>query len=352
MHSTNKTKRPFLLTLLTILFVVSSFTFAKDYTQKREVRRFIDRMVKYNHFDRSELNRLFKHVRFQKSALAVYVPSLRPKIKVKKRPARKKRKRQGSWDIYEKAFLKEVKVTKGVDFMHRHQEALRKAYRIYGVEPEYITAIIGVESHYGVNRGRYPVFDTLTTLAFEKNRRQKFYQKELKAFLLLSRREKINPKRVKGSWAGAIGLGQFMPSNYNAYVVDFNKDGFHQMNNPTDAIGSIAHYFKRHGWQKGLPVATRVSYPGNRYRGHKTGYRHKYHRSALKGITPKSPFSYKGKVHLIKLRRADYDELWYGTKNFYVITRYNHSDYYAMAIHQLAQRIKKAYKKKYGKVLR
>jgi membrane-bound lytic murein transglycosylase B len=338
--------------MMILFLILGSLLSAKDYTKKPEVRRFIGQMVKHHHFNRQELIRLFKHVKYQKSALAVYRPSLRPKIKVKKKKPHRKRKTQGSWDRYEQVFLKKTKVTKGIAFMHRHRQALHKAYRIYGVEPEYITAIIGIESHYGVNRGKYPVFDTLTTLAFEKNRRQKFYRSELKAFLLMTRREKVNPKRVKGSWAGAIGLGQFMPSNYKAYVVDFNKDGYRQMNNYTDAIGSIAHYFKRHGWQKGVPVATRVSYPGKRYRGHKTGYRYSYHRRSLKNIAPKTHFPYKGKVHLIKLKRTKYDELWYGTKNFYVITRYNHSDYYAMAVHQLAQRIKKGYRKKYGKVLR
>ena len=323
--------------------------FAKDYTKKRDVQQFIRHMTKTHHFSKKELTKLFSHVRYQKKALAVYVPSLRPKIR---KAYTKPRKKQGSWDRYEHVFLKEAKVRKGVAFMRRHRHWLQKAYRRYGVEPEYIAAIIGIESHYGVNRGKFPVFDTLTTLAFEKNRRQRFYRKELEAFLLMTRREKVNPKNVRGSYAGAIGLGQFMPSNYLHYVVDFNSDGFHQMNNYADAIGSIAHYFKRHGWKKGMPVATRVRYPGNRYRGHKTGYTHAYRRASLKGIAPISYFPYKGKVHLIKLSRAHYDELWYGTKNFYVITRYNHSGYYAMAVHQLAQRLKKAYKKRYGKILR
>ncbi|MCF6207368.1 MAG: lytic murein transglycosylase B [Sulfurovum sp.] len=336
------------LLILSLLF--TSFLSAKDYTKKREVRRFITQMVKYHHFNRKELTRLFRHVKYQKTALSVYVPSLRPKIKVKKQ--RRRTRKLGSWDRYEQVFLKQSKVTKGVAFMRKHRRILQKAYHIYGVEPEYIAAIIGIESHYGVNRGKYPVFDTLTTLAFEKNRRQKFYRKELKAFLLMTRREKVNPKRVKGSWACSIGLGQFMPSNYLAYVIDFNKDGYHQMNNVADAIGSIAHYLKQHGWQKGLPVATRVSYKGKRYKGHKTGYRHRYTRSRLKGIAPRTYFPYRGKVHLIKLSRLKYDELWYGTKNFYAITRYNHSDYYAMAVHQLAQRLKKAYKKQYGYILR
>ncbi len=333
------------LLLLSILLFTSMIS-AKDYTKKKEVRVFIDRMVKQHHFSRSDLNRLFSHAKYQKKALAIYVPSLRPKWK---RP--KNYKKKGPWDRYEQIFLKPSKVAKGVEYMYKHKEKLQKAYRKYAVEPEYITSIIGVESHYGVNRGKFPVFDTLTTLAFEPNRRQKFYRSELKEFLIMTKREGVNPKNVKGSYAGAIGLGQFMPSNYKTFVVDFNNDGHKQMNNHFDAIGSIAYYFKRHHWKKGQPVATRVSYPGTRYRGHKTGYKHKYNRKSLKGIEPKTPFSYNGKVRLIKLKRLNYDELWYGTHNFYVITRYNHSSYYAMAVYQLAQGIKAGYKKKYGEVL-
>jgi len=332
--------------LFLLFFICTSWLTAKNYTKKHEVRVFIDRMVKHHHFSRSELNHLFSNAKYQKRALAIYVPSLRPKWK-----APKNYKKQGSWDRYESIFLKKSKVAKGVAYMHTHRSDLLKAYKKYGVEPEYITAIIGVESHYGVNRGKFPVFDTLTTLAFEKNRRQKFYRSELKEFLLMTKREKVNPKNVKGSYAGAIGLGQFMPSNYKTFVVDFNKDGHKQMNNHSDAIGSVANYFKRHKWKKGEAVATRVSYNGTRYRGHKTGYKHKYNRASLKGIAPKNRFNYNDKVHLIKLKRTSYDELWYGTKNFYTITRYNHSSYYAMAVYQLAQRIKNKYQKTYGESL-
>ncbi len=322
---------------------------AKDYTKKPEVRRFIRHMVRQYHFDKRYLYTLFSHVRFQKRALAIYRPSLRPKLPIVHRKPRKKR---GSWDRYEAVHLKANKVAKGVAFMHDYRKWLHKAYRQFGVEPEYIAAIIGIESHFGANRGKFPVFDTLTTLAFEKNRRQRFYRKELEAFLLMTRREKVNPKNVKGSFAGAIGLGQFMPSNYRAYVIDFNGDGYHRMNSFSDAIGSIAHYLSRHGWQTHLPVAVRVRYKGNRFRRYKTGYAHFYRRKHLKGIVPYYPFDYKGKVALIKLERARYDELWYATENFYVITRYNHSAYYAMAVHQLAQRLKYAYKKRYGTYLR
>jgi len=328
--------------------IVISQVVAKDYTQKRETRLFIDQMVKRHHFSRSYLNKLFRNVTYQKTALSYYVPSLRPKVKKKKR----KPSRLGPWDYYEKMFLKEVKVNKGIEYMHKHRDTLLRAYRKYGVQPEYITAIIGIESHYGANTGKFPVFDTLTTLAFEKHRRKRYFKSELKEFLLMTRREKVNPRRVKGSWAGAIGLGQFMPSNYRTFVVDFNHDGKKRMNDPVDAIGSVAYYFKRHGWRRGQPVAVRVSYPGTRFRGKRTGYRHKYSRASLKGIRPKEDFDYSGKVHLIKLKRYGFDELWYGTHNFYVITRYNHSSYYAMAVYQLAERIRKGYKKKYGSYLR
>jgi len=337
----------FLFSLLLFLIISTSFIWAKDYTKKREVRVFIDRMVKHYHFKRSSLTKLFSQVTFQKRALAMYVPSLRPKW-----TPPKQYKKQGSWDRYEAIFLKDIKVEKGVEYLHKHRKTFSRAYRKYGVQPEYITAIIGIESHYGANTGKYPVFDTLTTLSFEKNRRQKFYRSELKEFLLMTKRERINPKHVKGSFAGAIGLGQFMPSNYKTFVVDFNHDGKKRMLNHEDAIGSVAYYFKRHGWRRGQHVAVRVSYPGKRFTGKKTGYRYTYSRVSLKHISPKWQFDYHGKVHLIKLKRYGFDELWYGTHNFYVITRYNHSSYYAMAVYQLAERIKKSYKKKYGGYVR
>jgi len=337
------------LLLLCLLFFMHSALFAKDYTQKHEVRLFVDQMVKRHKFNRSYLNDLFRSVKFQKKALAVYVPSLRPRVP--RRPSHSARK-IGPWDYYEKVMLKESKVTKGIAYMHQHRDTLSRMYSKYGVQPEYVTAIIGIESHYGVNTGKFPVFDTLTTLAFESHRRKRYFKSELKEFLLMTRREKVNPTRVMGSYAGAIGLGQFMPSNYKSYVVDFNGDGKKRMNDSQDAIGSVAYYLKRHGWHRGEPVAVRVSYPGKRFNSRKTGYRYSYSRASLKNITPKWQFDYQGKVRLIKLKRYGFDELWYGAKNFYVITRYNHSSYYAMAVYQLAERIKKGYKEKYGSYLR
>ena len=194
---------------------------------------------------------------------------------------------------------------------------------------------------YGSNVGKFPIFDTLTTLAFEKNRRNRFFKKQLKKFIHLAYTQKFNPKNVYGSYAGAIGLGQFMPSNYEAYGVDFNGDGRITLQNPVDAIASIANYFKKNKWKAGEPVATRVKYEGLRFHAYKTGYRKTYKREELHDIEPKEgTWNYHKKVRLIKLNRTHYDELWYGAKNFFVITRYNHSAYYAMAVHQLATKIR------------
>ena len=335
--------------LLMLLLLFMGVVEAKDYNNKREVKNFINMMVKKHHFSKKKLQKLFRNVKFQQGALGMFNPKYRKKPK--KPP--KHYPKHGSWDRYEKSLLGETRVQKGVQYMRDYRSIFKRTYKKYGVPPEYITAIIGIESYYGYNRGKFPAFDTLTTLAFEPNRRSKYFKYELKNLLLLSKKEKFNPKNVKSSYAGAIGLGQFMPSSYDAFAVDFNKDGRRSLQTTSDAIASIANYFKKNGWRTGEPVATRVSYEGNRYNKRKTGYKYKYSRSSLVGITPKyGSWSYDGKVRLLKLDRYSYDELWYGAKNFYVITRYNHSSYYAMAVYQLAQKIKNSYKRTYGYTLR
>ncbi|MEA3419778.1 MAG: lytic murein transglycosylase B [Campylobacterota bacterium] len=327
------------LVFLTILFLITESE-AENYLWKPDVRLFIDEIVEEHQFNRVQLNMLFGHAKYQQTALSFYNSSIKP-LPQKYEPVKtgKKCYSKGSWDIYSHNLLGISTVYKGIAYMRKHRKTLNRAYKKYGVPPEYVTAIIGIESFYGANTGKYPVFDTLTTLAFEPNRRQDFFRSELKAFLTMTQREKVNPRNVKGSYAGAIGLGQFMPSNYQSLAVDFNHDGKIRMNDPVDAIGSIAHYFKRSGWKKGQEVAIPVSFLGHRYTGKKTGYQYKYSRASLKELRPKRRTSYNGDIYLIKLQRSNRDELWYGTKNFYAITRYNHSDYYAMAVHQLAQKI-------------
>ena len=312
---------------------------AVDYTQKTEVKKFMQTMQHRYGFKKKTLQKWFKRVR--KSSRA-------PRIKRGRLRGGGRCYSSGSWDRYSFQFLK--RAGGGSYFMHKFRSTLNRASKKYGVPEEYITAIIGIESNYGVMRGNYFVFDRLTHLSFDNNhRRAKFYRTQLIALLRLSAREKINPKEIRGSSSGAIGLAQFIPSTYKAFAVDFNKDGKKQMNNVTDAIGSIAHYLKKNGWKKNEDVAVSVRYDGQRFNALPTGYIHTYYRKNLEGIEPREKFNYRGKVSLLKLEKNSYDELWYGGKNFYVITRYNQSSYYAMAVHQLAQKIKKSYAKRYGK---
>ena len=347
-----------ILLLLSLLFL--SYISAKtiDYSKKSEVKSFIKMMNKEFNYNENYLIKVFGKIREnpQKKVKAIVKKDTKKSSKVKKKGSKistvtkkKKPRPQGSWDIYERVHLKQNQTKLGVDFMHKHRNIFKKAYKKYGIPPEYITAIIGVESYYGKNRGLYYVLDILTHKAFSKDKRKKFYQYQLQEFLRMCYREQIEPRRVIGSKAGAIGLAQFMPSNYKSFAVDFNNDGKIRISSPTDAIGSVANYFKANGWKKDEPIGTRVNYKGNRFYGLKTGTKYKYQRKDLKDISPKRYFPYKEKVMLIKLEREKYDELWYGTHNFYVITRYNHSSYYAMAVHQLAKKIKHSYLKKYGK---
>jgi len=325
---------------ITLLFVMTLMLSAKDYTKNAETVSFMDELIVNYDFKRDKLEKLFSNVKVQNSALRAFRPRANKKQTPEQIAALKKRyPKYGAWDRYSEHKISDSRVQQGVDFIKRHQETFDKVEKQYAVPKEYLAAIIGIESVYGMNVGKYPVFDTLTTLAFEKNRRNTFFKKELMKFIQLSKREKFNPKNVYGSYAGAIGLGQFMPSNYEVYGVDFNGDGRITLQKPKDAIASIANYLKKNGWRKDEPVATRVGYEGMRFKAYETGYRKIYSRSQLKGIKPKEKWDYKDKVRLIKLNTKMYDELWYGTKNFFVITRYNHSAYYAMSMHQLATKI-------------
>lgn len=327
------------LFLLFLLFTISLH--AKDYTKHKKAIAFIDMMVTKHNFKRVYLEKLFKDVKIQTTPLSIYggVKKNKNKKIVKKV---KSYSRYGAWDRYVKYKITPKRIEQGRKFINKYRTTFTKVEQKYGVPAEYIAAIIGIESVYGKNVGKFPVLDTLSTLAFEKNRRNKFFKKQLKEFILLSYRYKINPRNVKGSYAGAIGLGQFIPSSYRYFGVDFNKDGKISLQHPQDAIASIANYLKKHNWNNKEEVATRVSYKGDRFTKYKTGYNKKYNRKDLKGIKPKyGKWDYFDKVRLIKLSKKDYDELWYAAKNFYVITRYNQSAYYAMSVHQLAQKIKK-----------
>ena len=247
------------------------------------------------------------------------------------------------WHRYRAIFLTSERAREGVEFWHANADLLQRAEEKYGVPPEIIVAIIGVETRYGKHDGGYRVIDALSTLAFGYPKRSSFFRKELEEFLLLIREEEVNPQTAKGSYAGAMGKPQFIPSSYRAYAVDFDGDGKRDlMDNNSDVIGSVAAYFKRHGWVRDKPIAVRVRGVKKRHKrfikaGMKPGIRiDQLRKSGLKfdRSLPSSAIS-----SLIHLEGAAGDEYWLGLENFYTITRYNHSNLYAMAVYQLSREI-------------
>jgi membrane-bound lytic murein transglycosylase B len=322
-----------------IFIIIFTFSNAKseDFTKKQEVKEFINTFSKNSNYTKGELIKLFSKVDIQNFSLEYYSKELKKDFEIKGDFI-------GSWDKYEKKIINKKRIEDGVKYIKENRKYFIKAQKIYNIPSTYIASIIGVESLYGANTGKQNVFDVLATLAFKENRRNKFFKKELEEYLLVAKKNKIDLSKQKGSFAGAIGLTQFMPTNIKAYAVDFDKNGKIDLNSSADAIGSVANFLKKHGWNSHIPVATRVSYIGTRFSKYETGLKHKYNRIDLKGIKPKSEkFFYKNEVYLLKLSRKDYDELWYATKNFKVLTNYNRSVYYAMSIYQLAKEIRKEY---------
>ncbi|MBK1724050.1 lytic murein transglycosylase B [Thiocystis violacea] len=249
----------------------------------------------------------------------------------------------GAWTRYRAKFLTDESISNGVSFWRRNESALNRAASRYGVPPEYIVAIIGVETRYGGFVGKTRIIDALATLSFAYPRRAEYFQGELENYLVMTQEEGLDPFTPRGSFAGAMGLCQFMPSSFRDYAVDHTGDGHRDLWHPEDAIGSVANYFSRHGWQPGEPVAVRarVSSPSEA-RAMKTGFDTRYGLGQLssRGISPATSIGRVGQVSLLQLDARGGYEYWIGLKNFYVITRYNHSTYYAMAVHQLAQAIR------------
>lgn len=250
------------------------------------------------------------------------------------------------WKEYRPIFITDSRIAQGVDFWRQNEKALARAEEVYGVPAEIIVAIIGVETFYGRNTGSHRVIDALATLGFDYPPRQPFFRQQLKEFLLLAREEQVDPLVLKGSYAGAMGLPQFMPSSFRAYAVDFDDDGHIDIwSNPTDAIGSAASYFKQHGWVSGAPVVARATVSGERHaEGLTTGLEPVKKLAELRelGWKVETRMPDDTPVTAFRLEGAEGDEYWLGLPNFYVITRYNRSVMYAMAVHQLADKLAQA----------
>ncbi len=301
-----------------------------DYMGYPALRKFIAKMNQEHKFSTAFLEKIFRPIQRSDAVLG--------KVRA---PAEGK-----AWRAYRPIFLTEDRIRGGVDFWNRHNTALTAATQKFGVPAEYIVAIIGVETAYGRNVGKYNVLQSLTTLAFDFPKRGDFYRSELEHFLLLTRTEKINPHSLTGSYAGAMGMSQFISSSYRSYAIDFDRDGKKDLWRPGDAIGSVANYFSKHGWKRGGDVAVPTTISGNNFdqMGDVTAKKPRYSMNQLSraGVRPAGPWRFwSDKVSLIKLVGTRETEYWIGGKNFYVITRYNHSPKYAMAVHQLAQEIRK-----------
>jgi membrane-bound lytic murein transglycosylase B len=333
---------PLCRSLRTLLFsvlllpMIGACARASDYADHPETTSMIDRLVANDGFERAELEALFAQARRQQSILDAIA-----------RPAEKVR----PWHEYRGIFLTDRRIREGHAFMREHAATLARAERESGVPAELIAAIIGVETFYGRITGGYSVLDALSTLAFDYPPRSPFFSSELRHFLLLTRDQGLDPAALKGSYAGAMGYGQFMPSSYRSYAVDFDGDGLTDIwDNPVDAIGSVANYLRSHGWRAGEPVvlaARATADVPTAWVNAGLKPKHTLAELAAAGLEPAGEadaasaetVGAEAQAAVFRFELADGYEYWLGLHNFYVITRYNHSSMYAMSVYQLAQRL-------------
>ncbi len=303
-----------------------------DFANNPNAQQFIDKMVNKHGFDRQQLQEILSQAKRLDSVLRL-MDNQAPTTSVKPPSGP-----NGAWLRYRKKFITPDNVQNGVVFWNQYEDALNRAWQVYGVPPEIIVGIIGVETRWGRVMGKTRILDALATLSFNYPRRAEYFSGELETFLLMARDEQDDPLNLKGSFAGAMGYGQFMPSSYKQYAVDFSGDGHINLWDPVDAIGSVANYFKAHGWVKGDQVAVMAN---GQAPGLPNGFKTKYSISQLAaaGLTPQQPLGNHQQASLLRLDVGTGYQYWYGLPNFYTITRYNHSTHYAMAIWQLGQAV-------------
>ncbi len=303
-----------------------------DFAGNAQLLNFIEKMVNSHGFNRQYLYGVFSQTRNRDDVARLWAGSSSD-------PGSPK-----GWHAYRDRFVTAANVQRGAEFWQQYSPHLQRAQQQYGVPTEYIIGIMGVETRWGRILGKHRVIDALATSAVVNQRRSQFFFDELKNYLLMTRSERMDPLAPKGSFAGAMGYGQFMPSSFHAYAVDFDGDGVRDLWNPVDAIGSVANYFAQHGWQPGGEVAVPAQVTSNQYASVPDGFKVKYSLADLNriGVTPQYGKGSAGTVHLLALSTVPngYKEPWIGYKNFHVITRYNRSNYYAMTVHLLAQAVR------------
>ena len=300
-----------------------------DYSTRPAVVEYMEQIASAHHFDRYWLKGVFATASKNEDVLA----------KISK-PAEKAL----AWHQYRRIFVKDKRIDDGVAFWRQHRATLDDAAAKYGVRPEIVTAILGVETFYGRVTGSYPVMDALATLAFDYPRRAKFFRGQLTEFLLLVREESADPFAFTGSYAGAMGYGQFIPSSYRSFAVDFDGDGKRDIwRNVPDAVGSVANYFARHGWRGDAPVAVRVRLrdrSADELASSGLALDHTVAALRARGVTGAEDLPGNAKAALYRMETETGAEHWLALHDFHVITRYNHSAMYALAVYQLSEAIK------------
>ncbi|MGH8703779.1 MAG: lytic murein transglycosylase B, partial [Burkholderiales bacterium] len=301
------------------------------YAARPEVRAFVRELVQRHGFIEKELLYLFSRARRLPAVLKAVEPPP---------PGRGR-----SWEAYRATFVNERHVQAGLDFWRTHAAPLARAQREYGVADEIIVAILGVETFYGRNTGRWRVADALATLAFDYPPRAEFFRQELESYLLFARETGLDVFSVQGSYAGAIGIPQFMPGSYRKYAVDFDGDGVRDLRaNPADAIGSVANFLKQHGWRSGELIVLPARVSGSAHRAMiEAGVEPQFKLAQLRqfGVEARTNLALETAVALIDLETPQAPtEYRLGLHNFYVLTRYNRSAFYAAAVHDLAQELR------------
>lgn len=298
--------------------------------------RFIEQFSTRHDFDREQIRQILAKARHDEKALRRI-----------KNPAEAL-----TWHQYRQIFLTEERIEAGAEFWRQHAEHIETTATRFGVEAPILLAIIGVESNYGQSPGQHRVLDALTTLAFEYPPRGEFFRNELAAYLLLTRRLDLNPTQTYGSYAGAMGIPQFIASSYNTFAIA--ADGTRQadlFNSVADALASAANYLKEHGWKPGGGIAHRTTAHGDKWRellaplNRPVPTAHRPGELASHGVELPANSAEKSQLGLIELHGEESTELWLTENNFHVLTRYNHSALYAMAVFQLAKAIQEEHKR-------
>lgn len=301
---------------------------AESYAERQDVRAFMAEMATQHGFDRTELENMFAHTRHEAAVIKAILPPKDPSVR--------------SWQTYRSRFVEPRRIAAGLAFRAANAATLAQAEARYGVPADIILAIIGVETIYGRYTGRFNVFGALTTLAFDYPPRAELFRRELEALLLLAREQQRSPLSYKGSFAGAIGLPQFLPSSMRRWGTDNDGDGEIDLSgSSSDAIGSVANFLAAHGWEKDGPITVPARLSGDPAPLIAEGIRPQRTPAEMSAVdAPDVPQQPAALIDLITPNAAT--EYWLGYNNFYVLTRYNRSSFYAMAVFQFAQALRAA----------